>query len=81
MMEKIKHIFRIPTVLLVPYSLRRNSRKLEKQAKKNRKAQDPNLFPYEDRYQRMRKVVTKTLKRLGVKVVVVGEENIPNGGM
>ncbi len=79
-MDKIKNIIRICFVWwTAPLAGRKGSKKLNKMIKKNKKMQDPNLYPYEERMQYLRKKIKGIMKRAGVRVEVVGEENIPKG--
>lgn len=75
--EKISRIIRITFMFWVPYALWRNSRRLKKWLKKNKKTQDPNLYDYYDRFSYIRKKAKKFNKRIGVKVNVIGLDNLP----
>lgn len=53
---------------------------MKKWIKKNKKEQDPNLYPFDERFDYLRKKAKGVIKRLGITVKVVGLENIPKGG-
>lgn len=80
-MRKIIDILKIFWFFLIPYSLWRGSRKLKKWLKKNKKQQNPNLYPFNERWKVIRKKVKSTLFKLNVKVEVEGEDYILKGGM
>ena len=80
-MDFIKNIIRMSIVWFTfPLVTWWGSRKLTKQVKKNKKEQDPNLYPFDERWKYLRKKSKGILKRNGVKVEVEGMENIPKGG-
>ncbi len=77
-MDTIKNLIRICFVWwTAPLAGRRGSRKLNKMVKKNKKMQDPNLYPYEERMQLLRKKMRGVARRAGVKIEVEGMENLP----
>ncbi len=79
-MDRIKNLIRISMVWwTAPLAGRRGSRKLNKWVKKNRKMQDPNLYPYDERMALLRKKLKGVMKRAGVRVEVEGIENLPKG--
>lgn len=80
-MDTIKNLIRVGLFAwwTGPIAARHGSRKLNKQVKKNLKAQDPNLYPFEERMIYHRKKMKGILKRAGINVEVIGEENIPRG--
>ncbi|BDU67686.1 MAG: 1-acyl-sn-glycerol-3-phosphate acyltransferase [Candidatus Tyloplasma litorale] len=76
-----KNIFRVKVFWFTGFLAGWNgSRKLNKWVKKNKKQQDPNLHPFEERVQYHRKKMRGIIKRAGIKVEVEGEENLPRGG-
>lgn len=80
MFEYIKNFFRVIWFSFIElYSLRRGSRKLKKWIKKNKREQDPNLHPFSKRWKYIYKKMRQFNRRAGIKIKVVGEENIPNG--
>jgi len=80
-MDYIKNIIRMSVAWFTfPLSTWWGSRKLTKQIKKNDREQDPNLFPFDERWKYLRKKSKGILKRSGIKVEVDGLENIPKGG-
>jgi hypothetical protein len=48
-MRIIIDILKVPLAFLIPLVLRRGSSKLKRQLKKNKKEQNPNIFPFEER--------------------------------
>ncbi len=79
-MDTIKNIWRLMFAwFTAPIAGRSGSRKLNKWVKKNKKMQDPNLYPYDERMQLLRKRLRGIAKRAGVKVEVEGIENLPKG--
>ncbi len=79
-MDRIKNIIRLCFVwFTAPIAGRRGSKKLNKMIKKNKKMQDPNLYPYDERMRYLRKKLKGIMRRAGVRVEVIGEENIPKG--
>ncbi len=79
-MDTIKNIIRLSVVWwTAPLAGRRGSRVLNKWVKKNRKMQDPNLYPYDERMQLLRKKLRGMGKRAGVRVEVEGIDNLPKG--
>ncbi len=79
-MDRIKNIIRLCFAWwTAPLAGRRGSRKLNKWVRKNKKMQDPNLYPYEERMQLLRKKLKGVMKRAGVRVEVEGIENLPKG--
>ncbi len=79
-MDTIKNIIRLCFAWWTgPLAGRRGSRKLNKMVKKNKKMQDPNLHPYEERMTLLRKKMKGVMKRAGVEVRVEGLENLPKG--
>ncbi len=77
-MDTIKNIIRISFAWwTAPLAGRRGSRKLNKMVKKNKRMQDPNLYPYSERMQLLRKKMKGVMKRAGVRVEVEGIENLP----
>lgn len=80
-MDIIKNIFRMCVVWFVmPLTAYAGSRKLNKWEKKNKKEQDPTLFPYEKRTEYHRSKMKGLIKWFGIKVIVEGKENIPRTG-
>ena len=80
-MNFVRHIFRIiNTSLFGVRSLKRGSKKLLKWLKKNEKNQDETLHGYDKRWnysvQKIRKIVKK---KLGIRIVLKGKENLPRG--
>ncbi len=75
----LKNIFRIIFLWMFPLGLWSGSRRLDHWLKKNKREQDPNLHPYNDRWEYIRKKTKKTIRRIGVEVEVIGEENLPKG--
>ncbi len=79
-MDTIKNLIRLMFAWwTAPIAGRRGSKKLNKMIKKNKKMQDPNLYPFEERYKYARKKAAGISKRAGVKVVVDGIDNLPKG--
>jgi len=80
-MDYIKNFFRICVAWFTfPLATWWGSRKLTKQVRKNEREQDPNLYPFDERWKYLRKKSKGILKRSGIKVEVEGIENIPKGG-
>lgn len=80
-MDYIKNFIRMCVAWFTfPLSTWWGSRKLTKQVKKNEREQDPNLYPFDERWKYSRKKCKGILKRSGIKVEVDGLENIPKGG-
>ncbi len=75
----LKNIFRIIFLWMLPLGLWSGSRRLDKWLRKNKKEQDPNLHPYDERWEYIRKKVRKTIWRIGVDIELIGEENLPKG--
>lgn len=79
-MDTIKNLIRISFAWwTAPLAGRRGSRKLNKMVRKNKKMQDPSLYPYEERMKLLRKKLKGVAKRVGVRVEVEGIENLPKG--
>lgn len=79
-MKMIKHLFRVPWAsLTLARSYKKGSKKLYKWVRKNKKAQDETLYDYNYRWEYAVKKQNKLLKKMGVKVNVVGIENLPKG--
>lgn len=79
-MDTIKNLWRMLFVWwTAPIAGRRGSRKLNKMVRKNKKMQDPNYYPFDERMKLLRKKMRGVAKRAGVKVIVEGEENLPKG--
>ncbi len=80
-MDKLKNLIRVGLFAwwTGPLAMWNGSRKLNKQVKKNLRAQDPNLYPFDERMLLHRKKMKGILKRMGIRVEVIGEENIPKG--
>ncbi len=77
-MDTIKNIIRISFAWwTAPLAGRKGSKKLKKMVKKNKKMQDPNLYPYDERMRYLRKKMKGVMKRAGVRVEVEGIENLP----
>lgn len=80
-MDYIKNTFRMLVAwFTMPLSLWWGSTRLRKWVKKNKKEQDPSLYPFEDRFEYLRKKSKGVVKRFGNVVKVEGLENIPKGG-
>lgn len=80
MFEYIKNFFRIIWFSLFEvHSLKRGSKKLKKWIKKNRREQDPNLHPFSKRWKYIYKRIRQFNRRAGIKIKVIGKENIPSG--
>jgi len=80
-MDFIKNLIRILLVPIVfPISTYWGSYTLNKKVKKNKKEQDPNLHPFDERFKYLRKKAKSILKQAGIKLEVVGIENLPKGG-
>lgn len=62
-----------------PLSFWNGSRRLRKWVKKNKREQDPNLHPLDERWTYIRKKVKAFNRRMGIKINVIGDENIPKG--
>lgn len=75
--NSIKVLFNIITVFSLPHK----SRKVSKWLKKNEKNQDPYLYPYKKRHEVLVKASKKTVKRMNIKIKVVGKENLLKGPM
>lgn len=81
MIDKIKNIVRLSVVWFTgPFVTRRGSKKLNKWIRKNKKNQDPDLHPFDERMKYHRKKMRGILKRAGIKVEVEGIDNLPKGG-
>lgn len=79
-MDVIKNIIRITFAWwTAPLAGRRGSRKLNKWVRKNKKMQDPSLYPYDERMALLRKKSKGIGRRAGVRVEVEGIENLPKG--
>lgn len=80
-MDFIKNIFRMCVIwFTMPIVIYYGSRKLYKWDKKNKKEQDPNLHPFDERIEYHRKKMKGLVKRFGIKIKVEGLDNIPKGG-
>lgn len=76
----IKNIYRLFVTLPWEYiSIHNSSRRLRKWIKKNKKEQDPTLYPFDRRWAYIYKKVKLFNKRLNIKIKVVGLENLPKG--
>ncbi len=79
-MEAIRNIFRICiSVITFPIVALWGARRINRMYKKNIKEQDPNLYPYEDRWDYLRTKAKGMAKRAGIIVKVDGIENLPKG--
>ncbi|BDV02257.1 MAG: 1-acyl-sn-glycerol-3-phosphate acyltransferase [Candidatus Hepatoplasma vulgare] len=78
--ESISRVFHVIFSFYIPYALWRNSRRLKKWLKKNRKQQDPNLYSFSDRFEYIRRKAIKFNKRMGIKVNIIGLDNLPKSG-
>ncbi|NOQ50200.1 MAG: hypothetical protein GQ557_00850 [Mycoplasmataceae bacterium] len=80
MIDYLKNIYRMLTSwYILPVGLWTGSRRENKWLKKNRREQDPNLNPYEQRWEHIKKKVKKSTRRIGATIELVNEENLPNG--
>ncbi len=80
-MEAIRNIFRICiSIITFPIVVLWGARKINKKYKKNIKEQDPDIHPYEERWDYLRKKAKGMAKRAGVIIKVEGLENLPKGG-
>lgn len=80
MWDYIKNTYRMAvTWFTLPVVFYHGSRKLHKWDKKNKKEQDPSLYPIEDRLEYHRKKMKGLIKRMGINLVVEGMDNIPRG--
>ncbi len=81
-MDFIKNLIRLSIIwLTIPLVTYHGSRKLNKWVKKNKREQDPNLYPFEKRFEYHRKKMRGLTKRFGLKIVVEGTDNIPKGAV
>ncbi len=79
-MDRFKNIIRLSVCWwTAPLAGRHGSRRLNKMVRKNKKMQDPNFFPYEERMSYLRKKVRGIVKRSGFRVEVEGIDNLPKG--
>lgn len=80
-MDYIRNTFRMLVAwFTLPVAFWWGSTRMRKWVKKNKKEQDPNLYPFNERFDYLRKKSKGVAKRLGVRVKVEGLENIPKGG-
>ncbi len=80
MFRYIRHSFRIVWLgMIEPLSLWNGSRRLRKWVKKNKREQDPNLYPFDERWEYVRKKVKKFNKRMGIEINTTGLEFLPKG--
>lgn len=80
-MEYIRNTFRMLVGwFTMGLSIWWGSTRMNKWVKKNKKEQNPNLYPFNERFEYLRKKSKGVTKRMGIIVKVEGLENIPKGG-
>ena len=80
-MEAIRNIIRIfISIFTLPLVAWWGGRRLHKKIKRNIKEQDPNMNPFDERFEYLRKKAKGAAKRFGIIVKVDGLDNIPKGG-
>ena len=76
-MNFITHQFRKIAFPFSMISFWIGNKKMKKWMKKNDKYQDPNYYPFEERWSYSVKKSKKLIKAFGIKIIIKGEDNIP----